>query len=149
MNCIFNTSFEVSLRVILILNVTKSKLTFDKITALDFISIYGQEFGVSEYNLHGDNEYKFSEYTTKREITSKSIKRLILKGYILPHFYKSGFKYSISKKGVNFCKKLNDDYQKKFIEIVEKSNGVFCKYSDRELIKMINNHAISKFGGIF
>lgn len=76
MNDVFNTSFEVSLRMLIILNTVQTRLSIDRITAFDFIAIYGKDFGVSEYNLHGDNDYRFSEYTSKREIVSQTIKNL-------------------------------------------------------------------------
>ena len=85
MNNIFNTSFEVSLRILIIVNTVQTRLSIDRITDLDFIAIYGKDFGVSEYNLHGDNDYRFSEYTSKREIVSQAIKELVLRGYITPH----------------------------------------------------------------
>ena len=133
MNNIFNTSFEVSLRILIIVNTVQTRLSIDRITDLDFIAIYGKDFGVSEYNLHGDNDYRFSEYTSKREIVSQAIKELVLRGYITPHCNKSGFSYSISKEGVAFCESLNDKYAEDFIEIVKKANVLFLDYSDRKL----------------
>ena len=76
MSEIFNSSLEISLRMLIILNTVQSRLSVDRIAALDFISIYGKDFGVSEYNLHGDNDYRFSEYTSKREIVSQALKEL-------------------------------------------------------------------------
>ena len=46
MNELFNTAFEVSLRVLLILNVARDKLPLEKITAFDFIANYGTDFEV-------------------------------------------------------------------------------------------------------
>ncbi|MBR6617807.1 MAG: hypothetical protein IKL00_08045, partial [Oscillospiraceae bacterium] len=114
MKDIFNTPFEVSLRIIIIMNIVKNRISSERITALDFISTYGKDFGVSEYNLHGDNSFRFSEYTLKRKIISESIKELVLKGYINPHCNKDGFSYSISKNGISFCETLNDDYADEF-----------------------------------
>lgn len=147
MNDIFNSSFEVSLRMLIILNTVQSRLSIDRITALDFIAIYGKDFGVSEYNLHGDNDYRFSEYTSKREILSQAIKELVLRGYITPHCNKSGFNYSISKNGKIFCESLNDKYAEDFTEIVKEANTLFLEYSDRKLIRNINEYAIATLGG--
>lgn len=147
MNDIFNSSFEVSLRMLIILNTVQSRLSIDRITALDFIAIYGKDFGVSEYNLHGDNDYRFSEYTSKREILSQAIKELVLRGYINPHCNKSGFNYSISKNGKTFCESLNDKYAEDFTEIVKEANTLFLEYSDRKLIRYINEYAIATLGG--
>lgn len=147
MTYIFNTPFEISLRILLIINTVKSKLSTERIAALDFIATYGKDFGVSEYNLHGDNSFRFSEYTIKREIICKSIKELVLKGYIVPHYGKNGFSYSISKNGVSFCENLNDDYAEKFTTNVNKAKIVYQKYSDRKLVNCINEYAIAMFRG--
>lgn len=147
MNEIFNTPFEVSLRILIVLNVTDARLSVDRISALDFITIYGKDFGVSEYNLHGDNDYRFSEYASKREIVSQALKNLVLMGYILPHCNKSGFTYSISKSGISFCKSLNDEYAENYSIIAKKTHTIFSSYSDRKIIYTINDYAISGFGG--
>lgn len=147
MTDVFNTSFEVSLRILIILNTVQTRLSIDRITALDFIAIYGKDFGVSEYNLHGDNDYRFSEYTSKREIVSQAIKELVLRGYITPHCNKSGFNYSVSKNGTIFCESLNDKYAEDFTAIVKKANTLFLEYSDRKLIRCINEYAIAILGG--
>lgn len=147
MNNVFNTSFEVSLRILIILNTVQTRLSIDRITALDFIAVYGKDFGVSEYNLHGDNDYKFSEYTSKREIVSHAIKELVLRGYTIPHCNKSGFNYCISKDGVAFCESLNDIYAEDFTEIVKKTNALFYDYSDRKLTHCINEYAIAVLRG--
>ena len=139
MNNIFNTSFEVSLRILIILNTVQTRLSIDRITDLDFIAIYGKDFGVSEYNLHGDNDYRFSEYTSKREIVSQAIKELVLRGYITPHCNKSGFNYSISKEGVatvykgNIIKNLIMDCQSytKY-RPNETTGGIFVSWRRKE-----------------
>ena len=136
MSEIFNSSLEISLRMLIILNTVQSRLSVDRIAALDFISIYGKDFGVSEYNLHGDNDYRFSEYTSKREIVSQALKELVLGGYIIPHCNKSGFNYSI-----------NDKYAEDFTNIAKKTNSLFLEHSDRKLIRSINEYAINMAGG--
>lgn len=147
MKDIFNTIFEMSLRILIALNVTQTRLSMDRISAIDFISTYGKDFGVSEYNLHGDNNYRFSEYASKREIISESLKELVLMGYILPHCNKSGFTYSISESGILFCQSLNDEYAENYAVIAKKAHNTFASYSDRKLIYTINDYAISYFGG--
>lgn len=147
MKDVFNTPFEISLRILVILNTAQSKLSIDRITAIDFISIYGRDFDVSEYNLHGDNSYRFSEYATKREFVSQAIKELVLRNYINPHCNKSGFVYSISSSGMSFCESLNDEYAECFAGIVNKSIVLFSNYSDRKLIHRITEYAIAMFGG--
>lgn len=147
MSEVFNSSFEISLRMLIILNTVQRRLSIDRIAALDFISIYGKDFGVSENNLHGNNEYRFSEYASKREIVSQALKKLVLIGYITPHCNKGGFNYSISKKGTLFCESLNDKYAESFTDVVKRANLQFFEYSDRKLIHCINEYAIAMLGG--
>ena len=147
MKDIFNTSFEVSLRILIILNSVKNRVSAERITALDFISTYGKDFGVSEYNLHGNNSFRFSEYTLKRKIISESIKELVVKGYVKPHCNKNGFNYSISKNGTAFCETLNDNYAEEFAAMVTKANELYQDYSDRKLAHCINEYAVAMFGG--
>lgn len=144
---VFNTSFELSLRVLLILKIAKKKMSAERITALDFISIYGKDFGVSDYNLHGDNNYRFSEYASKRQIVKRALKELVLKGYVQPSCNKSGFSYSISNEGMLFCGKLNDEYADKFSSVVENAINKYSDYSDRKIIYCINDYAVARFGG--
>lgn len=147
MSDIFNSLFEVSLRMLIILDTVQSRLSIDRITALDFIAIYGKDFGVSEYNLHGDNDYRFGEYPSRRKMISQAIKELALRGYIMPHCNKSGFNYSISKNGMMFCKSLNDKYAEDFTDIVKKVNLQYLEYSDRKLARLINEYAVTRLGG--
>lgn len=147
MTDVFNTPFEVSLRVLIIFNIAKYKLSIDRIAALDFISIYGKDFGVSNYNLHGDNNYRFSEYASKRAIVSKALKELVLKEYIKPSYNKGGFTYSITKRGIDFCNKLSDEYADCFSDIVKETTSKYLDYSDRKLTYYINEYAIAMFGG--
>lgn len=147
MSQIFNSPFEVSLRMLIILNTVQSRLSIERIAALDFITIYGKDFGVSEYNLHGNNDYRFGEYPSRREMISKAIKELVLRGYIIPHCNKSGFNYSISKNGKIFCKSLNDKYAEDFTDIAKKANLQYLEYSDRKLVRFINEYAVTRSGG--
>ena len=52
-NKLFNTPFELSLHVLLVLDVAGSALTIDKITAYDFITIYCEDFGIATNYLQG------------------------------------------------------------------------------------------------
>ena len=95
---VYNSISEIKLRILLLLEVsTQEYLSSDMIAALDFITVYGKEFGVSDKNLHGDNRYKFSELPSRREIVSKAIKSLVIDG-MLDISLKNGFEYQINNK---------------------------------------------------
>lgn len=147
MMTIFNSSFEVSLRILLILYVTQDKISVDRIVAIDFIAVYGKDFGVSEDNLHGDNNYRFSEYAARRQMVSQAIKELVINNYIIPHVNKKGFCYSISDDGKSFCESLNDEYANVYKSNLERASKKFSSYSDRKMVQQINEYAVGMFGG--
>ena len=126
MNNIFNSAFELSLRVLILMKTKKSRVTVDWLSCIDFVTTYGKDFGVSEFNLHGDNEYRFSEYAAKREIIGSAIKELVLRGYITPHCNKSGFNYSITPAGIQLCETLNDAYAETYEKIAEMAINHFA-----------------------
>ena len=73
MSEVFNSSLEISLRILIILNTVKSRLSVDRITALDFISIYGKDFGSSEYSKNNESVFftmsvKSSAYLSLRDL---------------------------------------------------------------------------------
>lgn len=144
MSNIFNSPFEVSLRILLILNECEGlSLTADKITAADFISVYGASFGISDTNLHGNNIFKFSEFATKRFLIKQAIKILIIQGHIVVEFNKNGFTYTITNTGINYCNSLESDYANIFREIVHKSRVYILENSETDLLDMIHKYSIS------
>lgn len=98
-NNIFNSSVELTLRVLLVLSHF-SNLNVDQIAIVDFKATYGKYFGNSEYNLHGDNEFGLQEYGLRRQKISNSIKKGVLQGIITyREIAKKGFLYSLSIDG--------------------------------------------------
>lgn len=81
-NKIFNTTFENMLRVLLMLDVLDSTVNLDRLTALDFITIYGKKCKVLDKNLHGDNEFGFAEFANKRERITEAIKLAVINDYV-------------------------------------------------------------------
>ena len=96
MSNVFNTSFETSLRVLLTLEAAgEQSETSDIIAAADFITIYGRDFSIADENLHGDNNFKFSEFALLRELVNKAVKRLVVDGLInVSSKNNNGFSYS-------------------------------------------------------
>ena len=72
MNKLFNSVFENSLRILLLLAEFDCGQSLDKIYATDFMVTYGATFGVSESDLNGDNQYKFSEFASRASCSQLS-----------------------------------------------------------------------------
>lgn len=84
MNSVYNSVSEVKIRILLLLeHSTQEFLSSDLIAALDFITVYGKEFGVSEKNLHGDNRFKYSELPSRRQVVAQSIRTLVTEEFLV------------------------------------------------------------------
>ena len=92
--------------------------------------------------MNGNNSYRFSEYVSRRLIVNNALKNLVLSRNINPHFNKTGFKYSISSEGTLICESMNNEYAIELINIVKNALAQFEKCSDRDLINLINEHAV-------
>lgn len=68
MRNLYNTSFETSLRVLLLLDKSNRAINVDALTYFDFMSVYAKDFDVSEINVNGENRYKHGELSAKRRM---------------------------------------------------------------------------------
>ena len=82
-NKVFNTTFENMLRILILMSVLAKPANSDRLTALDFICIYGKKCKVLDKNLHGDNEFGFAEFTNKREKITEAIKLSVKNDYVI------------------------------------------------------------------
>ena len=143
MNNIFNSNFEVSLRVALILNEYHPLcLTSDTITKIDFISVYGSTFEISETNLQGDNIFKFSQLPIRHQLIEQALKRLIYKGLATINFDEKGFVYKISQKGIKYSDSLTSDYANIFKETVNQSRKFIINNTEQDVVNMIRGYSI-------
>lgn len=135
---IFNTEFEISIRILSLLFNSSKKLSLEKISYLDFISTYSKDFSVNQFNIHGESNFKLSEFITRRLIISNSIKQLVLDRYIIPSINQKKLVYKISKKGSSLISSMNDDY---FFHLMDINKKVLEKYSgipEKQIYKEIS-----------
>lgn len=143
---VFNTVFEVSLRILCILNVVETPISLEQILCLDFFSIYGKDFGYCEFNLHGDNNFKYTEIASHRFLIKKGLQNLVLQRYIDVTFNSSGIFYGISTKGTEFQQKMNNNYSIELSNILKDLISVMGNKSDIELLNMLKS-AVNEIGG--
>jgi len=144
MSNLFNTPFELSIRALIILDTAGNPgETADMIAAADFITVYGKDFGMSDANLHGDNDYKFSEFALRRELVKKAVKLLVVKDLINVSSTDNGFFYSINQKGVAYCAKFTNDYALTYRRLAKKVRAYTANKSEREILGLINRQSLS------
>ena len=138
-NSVFNTPFENMLRVLLLSNTLKKPATVDRLAALDFICIFGKKCKVLDKNLHGNNEFGFSEFTTKRERITEALKIAVKNDFLNVEKSEDGFLYSISERGNEVVRALESPYARDYIVGVKIVCNRFSSFSDEGILKYISD----------
>lgn len=141
---IFNTDFELSLRVLLLLDIYDSYLSQDVIRDLDLLATYGKEFGISDINLHGDNSYSFSEMASRHNIIKNAIKKLVTDGLVLVKATSTGFGYKISLKGKEYVTSMTSDYVIEYQNEVKKIKLFTQGKSEQEIHNYVYNRILRR-----
>ena len=110
MNSAFNSNTEIALRILLSLYVSEESLSVDELVILDFITIYAKDFGITTYNLHGDNQSKESEYAARRQQMKEALRFLVTQDYVNVEETENGFLFSINAKGTILCDSMESTY---------------------------------------
>ena len=137
----FNTPFELSLHVVMLLDVTDTGLTLDRIAAYDFIAIYCEDFGVADRSLNGENGFAFSELSARRNLTKAAIKDLVIDGLVVATDDETGILYSVSEDGRKMSKGFQSEYAERYKELMRLVVEKYGNYSDVQLFNEINRQS--------
>lgn len=140
-NKLFNTPFELSLHVVLLLDVTDTGLTLDRIAAYDFIAIYCEDFGVADRSLNGENGFAFSELSARRNLTKTAIRDLVVDGLVVVSDDETGILYSISASGRKMSEGFQSEYAERYKELMRLVVAKYENYSDVRLFNEINKQS--------
>ena len=141
-NKVFNTPFENMLRILLLSDTLGEGVNEDRLAALDFICIFGKKCEVLDKNLHGDNEFGFSEFTTKREKIIEAVKIAVKNDFLKVKKTEEGFLYSISDRGKEVVKGLQAPYARSYVIGAKIVCGRFSAYTDESILKYISSVSI-------
>ena len=142
MSDLFNTPFEISMRILLTLFVCSGKSrTVDMIAAADFLTIYSRNFGIVDYNLHGENSFNFSELASRRKLMNEAIKQLVVDGLIAVVWGKQGFQYKLNSPGRQVCDCFSTVYAAEYIWLAQAVYDFIDDKTELEVIRLINNRA--------
>ena len=137
-NKLFNTTFENALRLLILLDVYDYPQTLDMLYAVDFMATYGKTFNITEDNLNGDNQYKFSEFASRREAVKIALKALVLDGLVQALNLNDGIAYTVSSDGEDYCNSLESDYATEYRRNAQLVIKSVAGKTERELISSIN-----------
>lgn len=138
---IFNSDFEMQLRILLLLSQTKKALSREEIVDFDFIIIYSADFGVGEENLHGDNKFKYGEFASRQELCWIALKQLVVDGLVTV-ITKDGFSYKISAAGLQYANAMESAYSIEYRVVARKAFAKYFNYSEKEIRSEIDKKAI-------
>lgn len=144
MTKIFNTDLEISLRILILLYVSKKSNSVDTITALDLFTTYGKNYNLLESNLHGDSSYSFSEIASRRKLITQALKILVTKGMIKPLKNQYGFLYQINNHGIWFCENMEGDYFNKYVQSLSTVIRKTSNMSETELVNYATKSAVGR-----
>lgn len=146
MQKIFNSRFENSLRIILLLDAFGISQNVDMLYAVDFMAVYGKTFGISDEDLNGDNQYKFSEFASRRSVVQNALKELVLDGLAKPYHVGNGIVFQITPEGKDFCRSLDSDYAQEYSMTARKAVELVDGKSERAVIAAINKMSAQSAG---
>lgn len=140
-NKVFNTTFENMLRILLLMSVLGKPVNADRLTALDFICIYGKKCKILDKNLHGDNEFGFAEFTNKREKIAEAIKLAVKNNYLTVDKNSDGIVYSLNDRGNIIVSNIQSTYSKAYGVGAKIVCRKFAYSTDEEILKYISTLA--------
>lgn len=137
MDRLFNSTFENSNRLMILLDECDMPKTLDWLYIVDFMAVYSATFGINDQNLNGNNSYQFSEFASHRENIKEALKNLVLTGTAQAVGYNSGISYIVTPEGEEFCKSLSGVYAREYRENVRMVIKTIGEKSERTLIEEI------------
>lgn len=106
---------------------------------IDFVSTYGKYFGISENNLHGDNEFGLQEFSLRRELMNDAIRQAVLKGLVEIVENQDGFSYKLSTNGTRVYSEISKSmYALEYFENAKKAKNIVA-VSNKEFMEIVDN----------
>lgn len=130
------------MRVLLLLNQYSEPQSCGTLSAMDFIVVYGETFGISKCDLNGENPYKFSEFASRKTKVLNALKELVLSGYVQPIQKSDSIVYCITKAGTDFCSGLNSEYSVDYSNTAKNAIPRYGNQSEKTIQTTINKHSM-------
>ena len=92
---------------------------------------------ILDENLHGNGLFRFSEFSAKSKLVTRSLKKLVLDGFITFTANKKGYLYSINSQGREIANNLNASYSEEYRIAVREVNTAFPSLNASAMQKQI------------
>ena len=139
---IFNSKYEIIPRIILLTSFdSKMKFSLDKIIAYDFMTVYGHEFIDEGENLQGENGFKYSELSARKQIFHEVIKEMVRK-HLLNVEVANGFIYSATEESVRIFHCMESSYAITYKKQIKNVLNLYSNFSELELYNFIQSKSL-------
>lgn len=138
MEKVFNSTFETSLRIMLLLSVCGNGITADRIVEYDLLTFYSRYFD-------GDNDLGFSEYAARRKSIQGTLEDMVLDGTVKVVRGNDGFRYAITEAGFNASKRMQSEYAMTYKKLALVTAGKFGNKADLEIMDVINKASMKSY----
>lgn len=134
---LFNSNFEISSRILILLDIYGIPMPCEAIKQIDILSTYCKHYGISDENLHGDTSYALSEVASRSELINEALKLLVMQRYVYVTATDKGFLYSISSIGKEIHRQMVSDYAADYGNAVKKVKNKITKMSSTEINNLL------------
>ncbi len=143
---LYNSKYEIEPRMMLLaISAPDKSFTEDQMVMYDFMTVYAHEFSGQGQNLHGDNGFKYSEFSARKQAVSEAIKALVKNG-MLQVVMNNGFQFRATESGINCFSKMESSYALEYTTQLKEILKEYSNYSEGELHKLIRAKALKEEG---
>lgn len=109
-NNAFNSGLEIAMRLLLLMYTSDDSLSIDDLAVMDFVSVYASDFGLTTYNIHGNNRNKESEFAARRQQVKDAIRFLVTQDFAGVEESAEGFLFYCTPTGEIICDSFQSEY---------------------------------------
>ena len=137
---IYNTQFEVAIRILILLVRCERPLDIEEITTYDYLLLHLGDINKDFKSLHPDNPFHGIELYSKRNIIQDSLTLLVSKGLLLCDYNLNGIAYKPTEIGYDFLEYFESSYFHKLIKNADFINSRFINMNIKEVKNFINRN---------
>lgn len=135
---IYNTSYEIGVRVLILLNFTSGPIDLQRIIYYDYLMLHYGDVDEDYESVHPANPFHTTELYIRRELIQSALDLICKKGLTNIIFSNDGFLYEISSLGRNFIKCFESDYFAKLIKYAQLVTNRFDDFSVNDLNEFVS-----------
>ena len=139
---IYNTPQEIAIRLLVVLLVSKNKLSKDRLIFFDFLTIHTSTFSDTNKSIHPDNPYFGLEFFSKNTNTEKAVHLLVHKKLINSFHDEGGYYFEINNMGKYILSLINGPYKNQVVIHAGKVIEEFSSLTDQDIRKYFDLNLI-------